>query len=339
MNHVIRAAALRGYQDVMHELGVSPTRLLEQFELNEALLSDDDALLPMVSVCGLLEASSIATQCGDLGLRIAQHQDVSVLGILGLVLKTASTPAQACDIISRFTFIQGTALRIEVQDPGNIIPDSISINISVDGVAAPIQRQVLELILGMSFQIGKMRSPFGQNVVAVSVPHSLGALATRHRQFFGIPVLENQLYAALHFDVAGWNTPVEDADPHVNQMLKDHLERNFPVPMQSYTNRVRVALRPLIGTPQANREDVARILAIHPRTLHRRLHAENISFQDIKDTIRKELALKYLTETNASLTQLSSLLGFPEQSALSRACKKWFDLSPNAIRKGLRSAL
>ncbi|PVH28050.1 AraC family transcriptional regulator [Pararhodobacter oceanensis] len=354
MTHVIRATSLTGYREVMRELGVSPSPLLAQFAIDAALLDDADALLPMESVCGLLEASSRATRCPDLGLRIARHQDHDQLGVLGLVMKSASTPAEACSIVSRFIFVQGTAFRIEVQEPGLLVPDTVSVNFLIVGIAEGLQRQTLELTLGTSFQAGQQRDPFGKKIKAVSLPHSLGGAIGRYRDFFGLPVYENQPHAALHCDAAGWHMPIADAVPEVSQMIKEHLERNFPAPLQHpvphhvqhpvlrpvprMSDRVRVALRPLIGTPQANRDDVARVLAIHPRTLHRQLLAEGTSFQQIKDTIRKELALKYLTETNATLAQLSVLLGFPEQSALSRACRKWFDMPPTHIRNRGKAA-
>ena len=322
----------------MQELGVSPSLLLKQFAIDEALLADGDALLPMDAVCGLLEASGRATGCPDLGLRIAAHQDHQVLGVLGLVLQNANTPAEACSIVSRFIFVQGTALRIDVQDPGILIPNTVSINFYIEGTAVALQRQALEMLIGMSFQAGQMRDPFGEKIKAISFPHRLGEAVERHQKFFGLPVFENQPRAALHLDAEGWDTPITDGAPKVSQMIKEHLERNFPVPSTALADRVRVALRPLIGTPQATREDVASILAIHPRTLHRQLLAEDTSFQKIKDTIRRELALKYLTETNATLAQLSSLLGYPEQSSLSRACRKWFGLPPNAIRKSRKLA-
>ena len=333
MTYVIRAAALRGYTKVMQELGVSHAKLLEQFAISDATLRDEDALLPIGAVCGLLEVSSMATKCPDLGLRIAKHQDHEVLGILGLVMMNASTPAEAASIVSRFIFLQGTALRIDVQDPGTLIPNTVAINFFIDGVSAEAQRQALQLTLGMSFQAGQMRDPLRKTIKAVSLPHSAGGSIGRYQKFFGLPVYESQPHAAFHCDAAAWNMPIGDVVPKVGQIVKEHLERNFPVPGQSLADRVRIVLRPMIGTPQANREDVARILAIHPRTLHRQLLAEKTSFQDIKDTLRKELALKYLTETNATLAQLSALLGFPEQSALSRACRKWFDMPPIAIRK------
>ncbi|OSP54395.1 hypothetical protein BV911_13025 [Pseudoruegeria sp. SK021] len=337
MTDVIRAAALKGYRDVMQELVGSPARLLVEFGIDPNLLDDDDALLPMDAVCGLLEASSAHAQCPDLGLRIARHQDLDVLGILGLVVQNANSPAEATEIVTRFIFLQGTALRMQVLAPGTLMPEALSITLAIDGIAHSRQRQAIELMLGMTFQIGRRHDPLRDKVKAVSLPHSLGADAARHHAFFGVPVLENQPIAALHLDGRAWQDPVPGANLRFRHMIEDHLERRMPAPTQRLSDRVRGALRTLIGTPQASRDDIARVLAIHPRTLHRQLRAENTSFQIIKDTMRQELALKYLAETEVTLDQLTALLGFPEQSAFSRACRKWFGAPPGAVRRHHRT--
>lgn len=338
MTHVIRAASLRGYVEVMQELGFAPCALLRKFDIKAASFNDDDALLPMDSACRLLEESSQKTRCPDFGLRIASYQDHSVLGVLGLVMMNASSPADVSSIVSRFIFVQGTALRIDVKSSSHLIPNTVAINLAIDGIPKIQQRQMIDLILGMSFQAGQLRDPFARKIRAVSLPHKLGRTIGRYRAFFGHPVYENQPHAALHCDAEGWAKPVEGAAPHVSKHVHEQLEKRFPVASQRLGDRVRLALRPLIGTPQATREEVARILAIHTRTLHRRLLAEGTSFQEIKDTMRRELALKYLTETDATLAQVAALLGFTEQSALSRACRKWFDKSPSDIRQGRGTA-
>lgn len=339
MTHLIRAAALKGYCEVMQELGVSPLRLLAKYGINREQMGDDDALLPMNAVCGLLDASSQAARCPDLGLRIAQRQDAAVLGMLGIAIQNAGTPAEASQIVSRFIFLQGTALRVRVDLQGSLVAGTVAMALEIDDVPLALQRQAIELLVGMSFQIGRLRDPSNGLVKAVSLPHAIGAAPRRHRQFFGVPIHENQPTAALHIDAQGWNTPVPNSNPQIHRLIETHLTQNFPVPARRASDRVRAALRPLIGTPQANRDDIARILAIQPRTLHRHLSAENTSFQDIKDSIRRDLALKHLTETDVSLDQLAGFLGFPEQSALSRACRKWFGMPPGALRKSAQQAV
>jgi AraC-like DNA-binding protein len=87
------------------------------------------------------------------------------------------------------------------------------------------------------------------------------------------------------------------------------------------------------GEPR--REDIAASLALTDRTLQRRLHAEQSSFQHLLDDARRELAGKYLAEERYPLHQVAELLGFVDQSNFIRACKRWFGLPPAQYRRGL----
>ncbi|MEL7544962.1 MAG: helix-turn-helix domain-containing protein, partial [Pseudomonadota bacterium] len=49
------------------------------------------------------------------------------------------------------------------------------------------------------------------------------------------------------------------------------------------------------------------------------------------------LARHYLRMRQYTLTEVAFLLGFSEQSAFTRACKRWFDATPFEMRGRLRS--
>ncbi|MCZ7140572.1 helix-turn-helix domain-containing protein, partial [Salmonella enterica subsp. enterica] len=83
---------------------------------------------------------------------------------------------------------------------------------------------------------------------------------------------------------------------------------------------------------------VANLLAIHPRTLQRHLSDEGTSFDQIKTQIICQEAIRYLTETEVSMSHLSSILGFSEQATLVRFCRRHFGRSPLAIRKNTELA-
>lgn len=87
------------------------------------------------------------------------------------------------------------------------------------------------------------------------------------------------------------------------------------------------------GEPR--REEVASSLALADRTLQRRLHAEQTSFQALLDGARRELACKYLADEHYSLGQVADLLGFVDRSNFFRACKRWFGLPPGQYRQRL----
>ncbi|MNF14031.1 HTH-type transcriptional regulator VirS [compost metagenome] len=57
-----------------------------------------------------------------------------------------------------------------------------------------------------------------------------------------------------------------------------------------------------------------------------------MSFTQLVDQIRRDLAMAHLKQQTLSVTQLASLLGYSETSAFSRAFKRWFGVSPKQWR-------
>jgi AraC-like DNA-binding protein len=96
---------------------------------------------------------------------------------------------------------------------------------------------------------------------------------------------------------------------------------------------VREIIATRVAAPDLSRETVAAALHISSRTLQRRLEEEGTSFQQLRDDTRRELAQQYLREPGgSSLIRIAALLGFEDQSNLSRACKRWFGESPGQYR-------
>jgi AraC-like DNA-binding protein len=79
-------------------------------------------------------------------------------------------------------------------------------------------------------------------------------------------------------------------------------------------------------------EAVAAHLHISPQTLRRHLREEGTSFQELKDQLRRDIAIHHLRRADLSLQQIAEQLGFSEPSAFHRAFKKWTGLTPGAYR-------
>lgn len=76
-------------------------------------------------------------------------------------------------------------------------------------------------------------------------------------------------------------------------------------------------------------KDVADCLAVSARTLQRRLKNEETSFANLLEEIRRDLASRYILDNTLCLTEISFLLGFSDESAFSRAFKRWTGKSPS----------
>lgn len=84
---------------------------------------------------------------------------------------------------------------------------------------------------------------------------------------------------------------------------------------------------------QLKLEDVARAVAMSPRTLQRRLQAEGTHFQQELDWVRRNSAEDYLRYSRSHLTEIAYLLGYQEQSSFTHAFKAWTGLNPGEYRR------
>ena len=91
--------------------------------------------------------------------------------------------------------------------------------------------------------------------------------------------------------------------------------------------------RNLVDMPEL--KEVASALDVHPQTLRRRLSAEGITFQEIKNQLRRDTALHLLGKQGVNIEEIAYRSGFSESSAFIRAFKSWTGVTPYTYRKGL----
>ena len=79
--------------------------------------------------------------------------------------------------------------------------------------------------------------------------------------------------------------------------------------------------------------EVAREMAVSERTLRRQLKQQEISFQEIFDSVREKIAVEYLRTSKLPLEDIAYLVGFSEVGSFYRAFKKWTGTTPLDFRK------
>lgn len=78
--------------------------------------------------------------------------------------------------------------------------------------------------------------------------------------------------------------------------------------------------------------DAADALKMTPRTLNRRLKQEGTSFQDIKDALRRDIAIRALQQGTDSIEQIAFDTGFSAPANFHRAFRKWTNRTPGSYR-------
>lgn len=80
-------------------------------------------------------------------------------------------------------------------------------------------------------------------------------------------------------------------------------------------------------------EEIAGRLNLSASGLRRRLLKESTSYQEVKNTLRKEMAISLLKQPQLPLSHIAERTGFSGQSAFSRMFYRWTGLKPQAYRQ------
>ena len=109
MTHMVQAQSLRGYRELVGDLGGNATRLLRKADIDPAALDQLTAFINFESVTDLLERSSLELDCPDFGLRLAERQDIGILGTLAVAMRYSDTLGEAMFTASQY--LESTTLR------------------------------------------------------------------------------------------------------------------------------------------------------------------------------------------------------------------------------------
>ena len=330
---VIRSAGIRGFRDVVEELGGDPAAIARRAGLPVEALGADDVLVEDVVLARVLEVAAVELGCPDLGLRVAARQDVSLLGPLALAIQNAPSIGAALEATSRYLFVHAPGMRIWLQpDPDGVRGvEALRYDVTPPGIHPP--RQGTDVSLGSLHRaiVSLVGGSYGLRTV--DLPHQ--PLAPRHvyEDFFGAQARFGRPAALLRLPSSLGDLPLAVRDESVRQMALDFLARQSPVGDVPMTSRTRGALQQLLGTGAPSIAVVAPLLDLHPRTLQRRLADEGTTFAAVLDDVRRDVARRCLVTTDLPLSQVAGLLGFSEQAVLSRACRRWWGLTPRDVRR------
>ena len=129
-------------------------------------------------------------------------------------------------------------------------------------------------------------------------------------------------------------SPNRLGDQGLSEFFDAHLERELEGldPDNRLVQRVRIQITRSLSEGAPSLTEVAEQLGMSARSLQRRLREQDCVYQDMVASARRELAERLLQSTDYSLPEIAFLTGFSEQSAFSRAFKRWCGQTPQAFR-------
>lgn len=329
----VRSGVLTGAADLVRELGADPDALAVTCGLDPAALSMPDLPVPGAAVVAFFESAAQTTGCEDFGIRLAQRQDLSVLGPLWMTMRSAQTVLDALRVLVQFFVVHttGAVAGLQLQDDG-----SAFLSYALSAGIGPHDRQTVEL--GLALLCNELRTHCGARWQprAVLFAHHRPRSLRSHERTFGPRLSFEQERNAVWLDGDCLHTTLSSRSLPTHAMLKKVLVSQVDS-AQAVATKVEGAMRALMPFADCSREQVARMTNLSQRTLQRRLADAGTSFQNLRDRVRADVALKYLRQSSLQAAQIAEILGYSEPAAFTRAFRRQHGITPSAARRQQRA--
>lgn len=320
---------LRVLSEYLQHKGVPPNEVLPPGVDIDAAGSNALARFPAEDYCQLLIQSAERLNDPYLGLHLGQHIRPAHLGALGYVLLACENLGQALMRMRRYH---------------RLVNDINPLQYLING-------EYLELGWGISH--GKTGALFDESGVA-SIVHFAQDLCGEtlplayvdfvnpaptdvavYQSYFGCQVRFDQPVTRLAIPLRYMGAPLRQADPALLRLMEDQVDTamgRLPQPddVVEVTQRLIAQLAPQ-GMPEL--QQVAGELRISHRVLSRKLAQKGASFRDLREAALKQLAELHLGDLRLTVSEVGAMLGYTEQSAFSRAFKRWTGLTPMQWRQ------
>jgi AraC-like DNA-binding protein len=188
---------------------------------------------------------------------------------------------------------------------------------------------VLRNALGVACWLTDSRIPLSATTLHFAPPPH----ADSYRVLFDGPCQFKALHSRLSFDAGYLQLPLRRDEAALQHML----QRALLLTVRPYRRDrllVEKVRQTLAEHPEHSRnaDDLAAWLNLSPRTLHRQLKEEGASLQQLKDSVRREIAADLLLRTQRPIKQIAAEVGFQNEKSFMRAFKGWTGRTPEEFR-------
>lgn len=308
-----------------------PTDLLGRFGLDEQALREPEARISIPRFMRMGQAAIALTGNRALGLTMGQLSRPVDAGVAGLAAQCAPTAGEAINTLIHYALLTSRNSRGTpwTADGGreahfySIKPYNVFNFFVVDSVLAA-WTQFLRIITGQNKVIER-----------VTIEYPSQDQDDVFERWFGCPVRFGAEGNSLRLAPGIREAASLQAQAAMYEKLSGQCYRDLLRIRAGWStgDRVKDLLPPLLQGDTPTLPAVAEKLGVAPWTLQRQLADEQTGFRELVDETRRELALEYIRETRASLSEIAWLLGFSNPAAFHKAWRRWFETSPGEHRK------
>jgi len=316
-----RVGALCELPALLRQSGLDPASLFANLGLPLSCVDQPDKRLEYATAGRLLAAAARAADCPHLGLLAGQAWTLEHMGLVGELMRHAPTLAEALRTLAVYHRLESEGATVYLsENKDTAVLGYVVIQPQVGGIE---QLYDTALASGVSLvhELLGQRPKLQKAVFARPRPVDVQP----YRDVFRARVQFDSDHTALYLSRRQLEQPIPGADPKRRRQLEDEADATVATDLVVRLHRaLRLALLSGIGSG----DHVAEQLAMHRRTLHRRLRAHGTTFQQVLDGVRWDLSRQLLGHTTLALGKVAAATGYADTSTFVRAFRRWSGTTP-----------
>ncbi len=318
---------------VVHEVdrSVDKDALLRSVGIDPDSPVDPKQMLDDVEYYALLERiAELDPNTISLPLRVGGAMRCDEYGAFGLAWKSATHLRGSFERAERYARVL-TSVSTYVLEPSD---DGGFMHLNREGERRLGLRLSNEATIASIWSITRQVATQEHPPLGIYFKHPAPETLAHHESYFGCPVHFDTDRDALHISTEALETPNQLGDVGLSRFFESHLEEEVEKLSDdsSLEKRVQIRIADTLSEGVPTITSVAKHLGMSGRTLQRRLSDRGSSFQKLVDESRRQLAERLLQQTDYSLAEVAFMTGFSEQSAFTRAFKRWAGQTPRSYR-------
>ncbi|MCB0587966.1 MAG: AraC family transcriptional regulator ligand-binding domain-containing protein [Phaeodactylibacter sp.] len=326
----------------MNYISISLYRKMVNHALAEGMASEDFKGLPVpigsmndiqaVPADQFFELHEILDQALGPGfsVRVGQQMKMDDYGVLGLSWKTCSKAGEIFERCERYFHLLSNTYVFKVEKEGEISKVHLLRDPYHRGVGLSNEATFSATVVVLQAMTETDMAPIG-----VSFKHGAPEGLKSYHEAFKCPILFDQPQNFIAYKTDALETRTAKADISINKFLVERVEeetRGIEISSNIIVSDVENLIKDALPSGIPSIIQIGEHMGMSSRTLTRRLSEGGITFRNLIRQTQERIAKGLLRNSADTVSEIAFQTGFSEQSAFSRAFKRWTGRSPLEYR-------
>lgn len=295
-------------------------------ELDPTVLDRATNFIRYEDLAHVLGEAARQTKCPHFGLMSGGLWHVSDFGLIGEFMRNSPSVAAALRGLELYQHLNSQGAVVYLLERDDSVDLGFGFYKPFEHHMSFVQDAAMAAGLNILIELTGSSTP----VSGVRFSHSRPSDIEPYRKLFRANLHFNSRLSALRIPNKMLEKPIEGAQVERLEFCRNQLMESGKANLVELVFR---SLRALLLTGKASGDEVARTLAMHRRTLNRRLANEGVSFHEILDKVRFAVATELLRESDAKIPKIAQSTAYSDPASFIRAFKRWTGMTPGQWRQ------